>query len=119
MSVSTIARAILATERTVYRALARPETQIEIVRRREVLRGLSIAHVTDVVEGAWDMARQAVVDGDAKSFDATTRGLHAMEKIAASVSGENQKVSVEHSGSVDTGSAVEQLKILIGVVTAP
>ena len=114
-----IGRALDVSSATIARALKVPENQIEVLRRRELLKGVSIAHVADVVDGAWDMARQAVANGDAKSFDATTRGLHAMEKIAASVSGENQRVQVEHSGTVYTGSAVEQLKILIGVITAP
>ena len=114
-----IAKATGFSTATVCTVLKKPENQAEVLRQRELLKQDTIHRMAPVAQEGWAMAHEAAQDRDAKSFDATTRGLHAMEKIASSVSGENQRVQVEHSGTVETGSALEQLKILIGVVTAP
>jgi len=99
-------------------ALRLPETQLEIAKRRELAKQVSAAAIPSVTTKGYALAEAALDEGDAKSFDAATRGLHALEKIGASVSGEDRKMQVEHSGSVETNPApaVEQLKILIGVM---
>ena len=118
MWVKSIAATLGKSNSQISAALALPETQLEIARRRELSKQISMAALPAVSSEGWVMAHEMAVKRDAKGFDATTRGLAALEKIGVSASGEERKISVEHSGSIETAStsAVEQLKVLIGVV---
>ena len=118
LPIDAISRGLRTSNTTVMTALHMPETQLEIAKRRELAKQISAHMLPSVTSRGWALAGAAADEGDAKSFDAATRGLHALEKIGSSVSGEDRKVQVEHSGEITTssGTALEQLKILIGVV---
>ena len=88
--------------------------QIQVIRER--LRGINLVSAHAIAEKAWTLAENAIENDDAKSFDAATRGLHAMEKIAASASGENQRMEVTHSGTVVSEPVKIQLQQLIALV---
>lgn len=79
-----------------------PMNQAEIASRRLWLKSRTTQRLEALLEPAWNMAQEAAETKDAKMFDAAMRGLHAGEKISASVAGENQRVQVEHSGEVKT-----------------
>ena len=118
--IRAIANGLGVAASRVKTALKLPETQLEIAKRRELSKQISSHMLPSITAKGYALAEAAADTGDARSFDAATRGLHALEKIGASVSGEDKKYQVEHSGAVDTGPAVpalDQLKILIGVVT--
>ena len=111
-----IGHALGVSTPTVARFLKQPENQVELLQRREFLKGYYIHHATRVAEPAWQMAHEAAVSRDSKSFDNTVRGLVGMEKIASSVSGESLRV--EHSGipSAPPQTVIEELKILLQLV---
>lgn len=119
LSGKAISHALGVRDQTVISTLKLPETQIEVVRRRELTKQIASAYVPGIVQQGFQLASKSATAGDAKSFDAATRGIHALEKVSASVSGESRQMEVNHSGAIDTGqptSAVEQLKVLIGVI---
>lgn len=95
-----------------------PGNQAEIAARRLFLKSRTSQRLEALLEPAWDMAHQAAVTRDAKTFDAAMRGLHAGEKISASISGENQRMQVEHSGAVTTNPepVTVQIQQLIALV---
>jgi len=114
-----VGRAIGLNNTTVAEIARKPENHAEIVARRSWLKTRTAQRLEALIEPAWDMAQKAAEQGDAKSFDSATRGLYAAEKISASVAGENQRVQVEHGGSVNIAQepAIIQLKALIGIIT--
>lgn len=119
LTVKEIGRALAIDWHKVSGVLKQPSTQIEIVRRRELVKSVASEALPSITAKAYGLAEEAIDAKDAKSFDAAARGLHALEKIGSSVSGENQRMQVEHSGSVQTAppvSAIEQLQSLITIV---
>ena len=114
---SKIARLTAIHYDAVKATLARPEVQLDIAKRREFIRAASLTRLSELTPPAWEMAKECIENRDTRGFDATTRGLAAMEKIGVSASGEAQRV--EHSGSVhvDTKPAAEELRVLIGIIT--
>jgi hypothetical protein len=120
--IRSIANALGKNTQQVSDALKLPETQFEIAKRRELSKQIALAALPAVSSEGWILAHESALGKDAKSFDAATRGLLNLEKVGASVSGENNRMEVNHSGSIDSTtpvSAIEQLKVLIGVVLAP
>jgi hypothetical protein len=120
LSVKDIGRALHVDWHRVSGIVKQPSTQVEILRRRELVKSLSAEALPVITAKAYGLAEDAIDNQDAKSFDAAMRGLHAAERIAASVSGEDRKVQVEHSGSVETTTpavpVIEQLNVLIAAV---
>lgn len=114
-----VGRALGINSGTISSIARKPENQAEIVARRSWLKTRTSQRLESLIEPAWNMAQQAAENGDAKSFDAAMRGLHAKEKISASVAGENQRVQIEHGGNVNVSQepAIIQLKALIGIIT--
>ena len=117
LPVAAIARAMTLSQATVKGILKRPDTQAEITQRREALRSITVHKTGEVLEPMYDLLKASVDAKDTKGVDNIARAIHAVEKTSASASGETQKVAIEHSGSVDTGSAKEQLIALIAMVT--
>ena len=95
----------------------RPENAERLAALRDSLKHFTSERLYRVAKPAWDMVETAANAHDAKSFDNGTRGLAALEKISSSVAGEGQKIQVEHSGQVDQRPALDEIRILIGLVT--
>lgn len=117
LTKGTISKALSIEMGKLNYLLSLPETQIEIQRCREIVKQVASSALPTLIAKGFALAEGAADERDAKSFDAATRGLAALEKISSSASGEDRRVAVEHSGSVDTGTAnltaIEQLNILI------
>lgn len=120
LSDRSVGRAVGINSGTVGDIARRPENQAEILARRAWLKSRTAQRLEALIDPAWDMAHEAALQKDAKGFDFAMRGLHAQEKISASISGENQRVSVEHSGKVDVDRepVIVQLQQLIAMVKA-
>lgn len=116
LKTPAIARALNLPEQTVRNTLTMPETQMEIAKRRHLLKGLTMRGIESVAGKAWRLTDEMVEAKDPEGFDKMTRGLASMERIAASVTGESRQV--EHSGSIETTpqSPLLELKALIMLV---
>ena len=60
-----------------------------------------------------DLANHAIVKKDYKGFDATTRGIAALEKATASASGEARRVDI--SATLDAQANVD-VRALVGAI---
>lgn len=116
VTVQQIGKALGVHYGSVIQALKDPMVIGQIQVFRERLRGTNVIAAHAIAEKAWSKAEVALDAEDAKSFDAYTRGIHAMEKVAASASGENQRVEVTHQGTVPTEPIKIQLQQLIALV---
>lgn len=88
-----IALQVGVTRRTVHRDLAKPHVKQSIKEMREAIKQAILEEsARDIIEPAMQMAREKIATGDAKGFDATMRGLNALEKTTQSASGEALKV---------------------------
>ena len=103
--------------------LKRPEVREFALKVREVIRVSSLANIQQVNQDAYDWLNEIIgKKGDAKAFDYLTRGIAALEKVASSSSGENQKVNaqIEHTVSGDLSEEAKALvKALIGPTNEP
>ena len=84
-----IGRAILLDEHTVAKYRREdPQVKAHIEVYRTMFRTEALAKAQAIQTKAWTKIDDSLEAGNAKDFDAFTRGLHAMEKISASASGE-------------------------------
>ena len=97
--------------KTISRTEHDPDVQEEIKVLRERWKGISQTRVDDMAGDTWSMAKDFVALRDSKQFDNTMRGIAAMEKVSASVSGEGQKVEMI---GVPPSTPQIELRILIG-----
>lgn len=94
-TVKDIARRLGVSTATVDRDLAKPHVARSVKELREAFKRAILEQSTrDIVEPAFEMARNKISAGEAKDFDATMRGINALEKTTMSASGEAQKVDV-------------------------
>jgi hypothetical protein len=116
LAMTKIGKALDLSFETVRNTLSLPETQLEITKRRQLLKGLTMDRLPGVSRKAWDMTEHVLDSKDAKGFDAMARGLASLEKVAASVTGEARQV--EHSGHIETTPAAPlvELRALIALV---
>ena len=94
MTIAGIAKTLDISRVNAQRIQALPEVRADVAELRLAWKGVAQAQVTTLAEGAWNMASSFVEKRLSKDFDNTLRGLAAMEKISASVSGEGQKVEI-------------------------
>lgn len=93
LTQAEIAQKVGVSRKTVNLDLKKPEVQATIQEMRAVIKQTILAESTrDIIEPAMQMAREKIALGDAKGFDATMRGLNALEKTTQSASGEALKV---------------------------
>jgi len=97
---------------TVVNYLAKPELKKDLLELRQKVREKILEECGgELLTGAFKMARAKVQAEDGKEFDATMRGLHAIEKMTASASGEARKVELEQIGENKT--PVVALQVLL------
>ena len=89
-----IARAFNLTETSVTSALQRPDMDALVAKHRAFFRTQALEQAAGILHKAFSLADKALDDEDAKSFDAVTRGISALERTAASAAGENKPASV-------------------------
>ena len=107
------------SKHAVTEILNKPEVKEFALKVREVIRVSSLVNIQQVSQDAYNwLSDIASKQTDAKSFDYLTRGLAALEKVASSTSGENQKVSaqIEHTVS---GDLSEEAKLLVKALIGP
>ena len=92
-----IAKALGVSSKTIETSLDRLEGSREQIKTlRETLRLDTLKRANKAHDALWNRFDREIVKGTAKDVDAMARAAGAVEKIAASASGETLKV--EHSG---------------------
>lgn len=93
LTKAEIAEKVGVARQTVHRDLRKPEVQQTIQEMRAVIKQTILEEsARDIIGPAMQMAREKIALGDAKGFDATMRGVNALEKTTQSASGEALKV---------------------------
>lgn len=110
MTRAAIAKALGISPDTVKRAERSPDVQQRMTELRTLWKAVAHRAIEATAPVAWEMAHESARQHDPKAFDYTLRGLHAMEKISHSVSGEGSKVEV--SGPDGTPLQVDARVIL-------
>ena len=110
LSTLTVGRLLRLSDDTIRNIEKLPTVKERITELRQVWKEYAHTAIVAAAQEAWEMVHETAKQRDAKGFDQSTRGLHALEKISSSVSGEAHKVEV--SGSVESNPNVD-LKILI------
>ena len=106
---TTLAKIQGVSVATIGRYLKSPEAQEKLDEYRGIIRHAILRGTT---EGLVDIAMNQIKGaGSAKDFDAATRGLQNLEKVATSASGEAKKVEM-------TGPGGEPLQIDIRAILA-
>jgi hypothetical protein len=103
-----MARAFKRTPTAVRQHLAKPELQKIIEDHRLRFRAQAIEQAEAIQHKAWSLADEALEMKDAKMFDAVTRGIAAMERTAASASGENKPAALNVNVGVQTVVSPEE-----------
>ena len=109
-----ILRALGLADEELRAILKSPETQVEITKRRELLKGLTLRELGKTLLPAWELTQNQIEAGDPAGFNRAVWGLAALEKIGQSASGEVHRV--EHSGlptPQTTINIAEEIKQLI------
>ena len=123
VSKTKISQLLDLSKLAVDNILKRPEVREFALKVREVIRVSSLANIQQVNQDAYNWLNEIIgKKEDAKSFDYLTRGIAALEKVASSSSGENQKVNaqIEHTVSGDLSEEAKALvKALIGPTNEP
>jgi hypothetical protein len=99
---------------TIARVEKLPEVQAKIADLREQWKVVAHKRINEVADSAWDMVQQAAAAKDGKAFEASTRGLVALEKISSSVAEVPQRVDV--TGVPAPQSAKAEIKALLAVL---
>ena len=94
LSQRTAGRMLGVDQSTIARVERLPEVQAKIADLREQWKVVAHNRINEVADSAWDMVQHAAESKDAKAFEATTRGLLALEKISSSAAEVPQRVDV-------------------------
>lgn len=94
-SLQRAAEELEVSKTTVARDLADPGVQEELKALRMLVKQQIMRYASDgFVKKVFEMASEKLDGREAKDFDATMRGLNALEKTTASASGEAQKLDL-------------------------
>jgi len=116
MSQRTAGRVLGVNQSTIARIEKLPEVQAKIADLREQWKTVAHNRINEVADSAWNMVKQAADSRDAKAFDASTRGLVALEKISSSVADAPQRVDVSglpEKSAAETKADIRQLLQLL------
>lgn len=105
------------TKTRVDEIIRRPEVREFAARVRQAIQVHQLATVHETMDGARDWLSEVVRNRDSKAFDSVTRGLAALEKVAASASGENQRQTITSVHTLDSeisAEARELVAVLMG-----
>jgi hypothetical protein len=102
---------------TIARVEKLPEVKAKIADLREQWKVVAHKRINEVADSVWDMVQQATAAKDAKAFEATTRGLLALEKISSRVADVAQRVDV--SGIPESQTPKAELKTLLVQLFSP
>ena len=94
MTAQGVAQVLGVKRNAIERIQRLPDVRADIQAMRLKWKEYSQDNVAQMAGETWTMAHEFVKQRDSKSFDNTMRGIAAMEKVSASVSGEGQKVEV-------------------------
>jgi hypothetical protein len=108
LSNAETSRALRLRRTTVDHAVKTDALQAEMTRWRTLFRAQALEQAQAIQLKAWTLAEDALDAGDAKSFDAVTRGIAAMERTAASASGENKPAQVAVGVNVQTSLSADE-----------
>jgi hypothetical protein len=99
---------------TIARVEKLPEVQAKIAELREQWKVVAHNRINEVADSAWEMVQHAAESKDAKAFEASTRGLVALEKISSSVAEVPERVDV--TGVPAPQNAKAETKALLAVL---
>ena|SRR5690349_4475511 len=109
-----VARMFGVHRQTIHKYMKDPEAQERLELWRNTVKATVLMRAAEgTVSKAFDMADRAIKDNDPKGFDATTRGIAALEKASASASGEGRKVELT---GADGGPVQVDARALLGAV---
>ena len=111
LSQRTAGRMLGVDQSTIARVEKLPEVQAKIADLREQWKIVAHNRINEVADSAWDIVQQAAEAKDAKAFEASTRGLVALEKISSSVAEVPQRVDV--SGIPESQNSKAELRALL------
>ena len=111
MTAQGVAQVLGVKRNAIERIQRLPDVRADIQAMRLKWKEYAQDRVAGMADETWTMAKEFVAQRDSKSFDNTMRGIAAMEKVSASVSGEGQRVEV--TGIPPQAPHIE-LKVLIG-----
>lgn len=99
------------TRQTIWKYMKSPDAQEQLQAWRDQIKLTVVRRAAEgTVAKAYDMADRATKDDNHKGFDATTRGIAALEKASASASGEAKRLEVDANvqaqAQVDTRALV-------------
>ncbi len=116
LSQARTAKLLGVSPDTIRRVERLPDVQQHIQELRHAWKQISLSRISGMAEDTWQMAQETVKNRDSKGFDNTMRGIAAMERISASVSGEGQRI--EGSGTAET-TPQGDLKALVTQLFGP
>jgi hypothetical protein len=96
---------------TIARVEKLPEVLAKIAELREQWKVVAHKRINEVADSVWDMVQIAAESKDAKAFEASTRGLVALEKISSSVAEVPRWVDV--SGMPESPNPKAELRALL------
>jgi hypothetical protein len=96
---------------TIARVEKLPEVQAKIADLREQWKVVAHNRINEVADSSWDLVQQAAQTRDAKAFEASTRGLVALEKISSSVADVPRRVDI--SGMPESPNPKAELRALL------
>ena len=107
-----IGRAMQLSPSTVRAHTSTPDALAHIERWRRLFRSEALERAQGVQGDAWARVAGSLERDDARAFDAYTRGLHAIERIAASASGENKPAVTQIAVLNQTMSGEERAELM-------
>lgn len=94
MTQRAVAKTLGVSHATVHELKKRPDVQAQVTELRAIWKEIAHQAIQKTAPEAWQMLHESAQARDYKGFDYGARGLHALEKISHSVSGEGTKVEV-------------------------
>ena len=115
---TAIAKILGMSVDTVDAILKRDDVKDLTVRIREATRTMTLNTALQASAKAHDWVMETIDKRDAKSFDAVTRGIAALEKTGASASGENKPAGVQVAVINQQQSSDEARELIAALLAA-
>ena len=110
-----VARIFGVDRKTLWRALQHQDTRDELHAWRDTIKRTILQRTAEgTVAEAFNLAEERRRDGDAKGFDAVTRGIAALEKASFSASGEAKRMDIQ--ATVDAQASVDVRALVAAVL---
>ena len=116
VSRNKIVEVLDLTKTRVDEILRRPEVREFAGRVRQAIQVQQLATVQETLDSTSQWLQDVIKLRDPRAFDAITRGLAALERVASSASGENQRQSVAVAHTLDTNVSAEARQLVAALL---